>query len=101
MYQQQQYQIPNQQQTGYNYHPHHHHHHLNQQQQFNDMPQQLDSNAPEFSLEEEQVAESQTQEEMHALNALREVMRQLSDKPGMFEEYSMELKEAYGEKGFI
>lgn len=39
----------------------------------------------------------QTQEELHALDMLRETIQQLTDKPGMFEEYAMDLKEAFGD----
>lgn len=41
--------------------------------------------------------DEQTQEELHALEMLRETIQQLTDKPGMFEEYAMDLKEAFGD----
>lgn len=39
----------------------------------------------------------QSQEEVQALEMLRETIQQLTDKPGMFEEYAMDLKEAFGD----
>lgn len=41
--------------------------------------------------------QGQTQEEVQALEMLRETMQQLTDKPGMFEEYAMDLKETFGD----
>lgn len=41
--------------------------------------------------------DGQSQEEVQALEMLRETIQQLTDKPGMFEEYAMDLKEAFGD----